>query len=532
MALIGNIVIGLTTSMGGLTKGLGQASGSLGAFGSKVKGLGSGGFSALGDSLGKITPLAQSAMTGVGGLVGTVGKLAAVAGVGLGVGALTAWVKGSIAAADDAGDFAAQLGTTAGSLQALRYAAHMAGSSADTLDGAMLKMGKSLGDAVRNGGPLVKTLDGLGLSAQDLATMDPSEAFTKIAGAISTVKNPAEQASIATEFFGRSATKMLALFSGGPGKLAELTAEAKRLGFALGDEQAAKLGEAQDAMDKLGFATQGLGNVLSVAVVPYLTSVTEGLVEFIAQVTNVEGIFGTFGSVVGDVVENISFAIRNAGSIWEIFQLQAQQAFGNIIAVIETFPENFGKIMAWLGRSWFDLLVDFANAERTVFSNLIENAVEFGKAIWSAIQGDGFEFKWKPLLDGFEATAEAFPELAKPAWISLEDQIAAVGEEIGRRETKRAEDLAKAVEAKSPAKAAAPLTEKGREDPKFADASVLGSQKAYEAVLRFSGRTAGKIDAQARLAKNAEEQVKLQGRIANALEKPRPGSSAEVYAFS
>jgi len=70
----------------------------------------------------------------------------------------------------------------------------------------------------------------------------------------------------------------------------------------------------------------------------------------------------------------------------------------------------------------------------SVFSNLLTNAKNFGAAIWHAIKGEGFEFQWTSLTEGFKSTLTALPQIADrqmgPIEQSLHDQAAAMGQNI------------------------------------------------------------------------------------------------------
>jgi hypothetical protein len=44
-------------------------------------------------------------------------------------------------------------------------------------------------------------------------------------------------------------------------------------------------------------------------------------------------------------------------------------------------------------------------------SNLAKNFKNLGSAIWKWLKGEGLDFEWTPLLDGFENTMEKFPDI-------------------------------------------------------------------------------------------------------------------------
>src|SRR4051794_4296501 len=194
MATIGKIDIGMAVNSAPLNRGLAESRSAVGSFGSSVAGIGS--------------------------------QVATFAGVGLGLGAagLLALTKSSLTSVDAMNDQATQIGTTAGRLGELRYAAKLTGSDTEALDNGLQKMTTNLGHAARQGGPVAATLANLGLKTRDLAAMDPADAFLQIAGAISKVPNPALQASAAMDVFGKGGAGLLNTIKAGPAQLDALTA--------------------------------------------------------------------------------------------------------------------------------------------------------------------------------------------------------------------------------------------------------------------------------------------------------------------
>src|SRR4051812_4255322 len=119
MATIGKIDIAMGVSTAKLSKGLNDAGGMLGDFGSSIAGIGS--------------------------------KIATFGAAGLGVGAagLLALTKSSFGSIDSLNDMAQQIGTTAGRLAELRYAAKQSGTEQESFDAGLQKMTSNLGHAVR-----------------------------------------------------------------------------------------------------------------------------------------------------------------------------------------------------------------------------------------------------------------------------------------------------------------------------------------------------------------------------------------------
>lgn len=236
------------------------------------------------------------------------------------------------------------------------------------------------------------------------------------------------------------------------------------------------------------------------------------------------GVFDSFAAGVQEVVDVVGVAWRNLDLMWEITTIKASEMGMNLVAILETLPENVGRIAAWIGRNWYQLIVDGLTATGTAFMNFGENLSNLAAAVYRFVTDPtaGFEFQWTPLLKGFEATAEALPELVKPALVDLQDEIDRAGNEMADRETKRAEDIAakRAKAAKPVAGQAAAADAGGGSDKSQRFDSADFAYKLQLDLLNGKDDTAKKqLAAQEKIEKNT-------GKIAEAAERPR----AAVFA--
>lgn len=184
-------------------------------------------------------------------------------------------------------------------------------------------------------------------------------------------------------------------------------------------------------------------------------------------------------------VDSVAFVVRNLGAIWQIAQLRTSEFVTNAILWVGTLPENFRRVTEWLGRNWRELLIDLLNFTRVTFTNLVTNAVALGEAIWTAIQGGGFDFTWTPLLDGFISTAEQLPELLRPELVSMQGEIDKVLEGVGRREMERAAAMAKAGGGAPVPKPGAMGEAAAKESEyKLSSAVEIGSKEAYSIIAK------------------------------------------------
>lgn len=67
----------------------------------------------------------------------------------------------------------------------------------------------------------------------------------------------------------------------------------------------------------------------------------------------------------------------------------------------------------FLARNWKDIFNDIYEADKAIFSNLAINIGAFFNAVEGWFRGEGWNFQWTGLLDGFKRTTEEFPEIAE-----------------------------------------------------------------------------------------------------------------------
>lgn len=176
----------------------------------------------------------------------------------------------TIERADALADFAQQIGTTANELKGLRFAAEIAGSSADAIDVALNKMIQKLGQAREGNDEVEQAFLSAGLDVDKLAGKSAVEALKDIADAFTQIPNPADQAALAVDLFGKQGASLLNVLRLGRGGIEELTGEFDDL---TGSVDTAALEEAKDAITRLTTAWDGLWEQLTVFVAPALSTV-------------------------------------------------------------------------------------------------------------------------------------------------------------------------------------------------------------------------------------------------------------------
>lgn len=250
MSLIQKLVVTTEAQTGKLGKGLNSAAGMVAKFAAGAVG----------------------AVTGVGGAIAAVAGSAAI-------GAVVSMVSSAMDSIDELGSSADKLGVGTEALSALRFAAQQSDVEIETLQNGLQKLNAKLGESSLGSKASAQAFIALGLSAEQLAGMGTTEAFTAIAEKIAGIQNPAQQAAAAMSIFGKSGQELLPLLKQGADGIGALEARAKELGLTLNDADVAKVKAANDAIDELKAAFTGVFNIIAVQVAPIVG-------EFAKQITN------------------------------------------------------------------------------------------------------------------------------------------------------------------------------------------------------------------------------------------------------
>lgn len=312
-----------------------RVAGTLAGTGSVLKNLNErSGLPILTASLGLVGDAAKGLGQRIMGIAGLATKVTAA--FGLSAAGLTAFAQSYADATGAIGDVAEQTGISRERFQELSYAAQLSGSSAEELGGALKKMGLTIGNLQGGSKELKKMFDGLQISLKNTngTSKTTDELFDTIVNRISRIKDPALQAKAAVTIFGESATKLLPLLRGGNKGIAEMAAEARRLGVVL-SEDAVQDGEAfGDVLDKLKFAFSGVTNTIGSTLVPTLAKLGEQLTEtFIQYRPAIEQFAKQFA-------ENLPRYLEQTGSaLTELWR-----AFKPVGSTILDLAKNFGTI--------------------------------------------------------------------------------------------------------------------------------------------------------------------------------------------
>lgn len=295
-------------------------------------------------------------------------------------------LKSSMSMIDSQAKMAQSLGTTTESMQVLGRAADLAGVSTGELEQVAMQLTKRLSQAAAGGGPAVKALDQLGLSAEALTAMPLDERIRTINQAIEDTVPAAERAATAAKLFGDRAGLVASRLDSATIKTA--ADEIARFGVAVSDVDADKIEAANDAISGLGLVSRGLANQLTVALAPTLEAIAKKVADVGAWFANLSPEAKRFAGIAVAVT-----AAAGPAAIALGFVATGLAAIASPIGLAIAGLATVGAIGGYLVAQWGGVgaIVDGVKEAWSRFSEGISGyiapALESLKAAWDNIKG-------------------------------------------------------------------------------------------------------------------------------------------------
>lgn len=237
------------------------------------------------DKVGDVGKTGQAAGRKMADAFDLATKALAALGVTLGAAALVGFGRRMLANADAVAKAADKVGLATEALQELRYAAERAGVGQATLDMAMQRFSRRVGEAAQGGGELAGTLEQYGIAVTDAhgRTRSLDDVLDDLADAIAGAGSEQERLRIAFKAFDSEGAALVGTLKNGRQGLAELRQEARDLGLVLDDSL---IREAEAANDELGRLGGTLRTGLTRAfldLAPVLQETAEDLRDFLQE---------------------------------------------------------------------------------------------------------------------------------------------------------------------------------------------------------------------------------------------------------
>jgi hypothetical protein len=161
---------------------------------------------------------ANSALGGMGKILGSVTGGVLALGAGLSAAGVVAFAKGAIDAADNMRDLSQKTGASVEMLSKFGQAANMSGTSIDAVGGAMVKLSRGMAEAAATGkGPAAEALRTLGISAVDASgkIRGADQVMLEVSQRFERMPDGAQKAALAVQLFGKAGADMIPMLNEG-----------------------------------------------------------------------------------------------------------------------------------------------------------------------------------------------------------------------------------------------------------------------------------------------------------------------------
>lgn len=317
---------------------------------------------------------------------------------------------------------ATKLGVSTQAFQKLSFLAQQSDTDVGSLETAMTRLSKSIGEVSLKGGENARVLASLGLSIGSLIGLSPDQQFLKVASALGQITDHTQKVYLGTQLFGRGFSEILPLISEDIGKLSQ---EFDNLGVGLSQSQV----EAVDSLDKtekaLGTLARGFKQQTSANIAGALDIWLTGLKNVIIETNSVADASTTVAGIVVKAMSIMTSSVNELSKAWQNFKssdfaaparaigvaaaalsIQGQNAFAGLTGSELPFPGN-------------DSDANRANALDTIFNKSGQFNPQFNQGLEKAAQDlkamSASLLAGKPAIDGTKNSMTSLQQAANAA---------------------------------------------------------------------------------------------------------------------
>ena len=300
----------------------------------------------LGDAQSKVTETATkiSDITNKMGLAFAVTGAAITAGLGL-------MVKSTVEYNEEMLKTSERTGVAIETLSKLKFVADQTESSFEAVANGLKFLQRNTFEAINGNQDLADTFEFLGVQLKDVngQTRDTEKLFLDLADRFTKIQDPAQKTAIAMQIFGRSGAELIPILNLGSRGIADLSAEAEKLGIVLTRDNAVAIDQFGDKAAELKNALGGLFLTISVQLMPMLTELANKSAEFAKNVID-------WANENKDLVQTLAQAAFWLG-VWFTTLGVVVPLMGQLVLL----TANLGKGLAFLsGLSLFGLTTSVA----------------------------------------------------------------------------------------------------------------------------------------------------------------------------
>jgi len=371
-------------------------------------------------------PLLSASFAKVGGFlksaISTIVKSALAMGAAFTV-ALSAITIKTMSSIDALGKMSSKIGTTAGSLAKLQFAAEQTGVSAETMGMAMQRFTRRAAEAARGTGEAKGALKELNLSAAELIKMPLEDQVLALSKSFDKVETSADKVRLAMKLFDSEGVALVNTLGAGSDGLQAMFSDAEALGLVLSEDAVDGVEAANDSMNRLKTLFVGFSRQAVAAFAPAIDEIAKSLTEL--------GLKAADGDVqnIGEVIAKS--IVDGLVSVLEVIQ-KMMNAFGEMAHEIKKIYRNFfpSKEMEADKKRLNDLFstpIEDINLFSDKQYELFEAEIAALKNKIAGEEGDFIPFDFSELIAGLVRVKDAIGVVGE-AVEPVIDEIATLGE--------------------------------------------------------------------------------------------------------
>jgi len=207
---------------------------------------------------------------------------------------------------------AQKIGISTEAVQELGYAASTTGVSTEELQIGFTKMAKGLEEFRTKGtGPVGEALLALKIPLKEIKNDSPDQLLSTLADKFAAMPDGIHKTASAVDVFGRSGANLIPLLNKGGAGIADLRAEAERLGIVVDGKTTESFKELEETSMRVHGAITGFKNTLAIALLPTISKLADGLFKWVEA--NKEVIASDVKSFVDGLATAFGFASDAVG---------------------------------------------------------------------------------------------------------------------------------------------------------------------------------------------------------------------------
>jgi hypothetical protein len=334
------------------------------------------------------------------------------------------------------GNTALRLGTDFETIQILDEAARRSGVSIDALATGIQKLAVNIDEARSGTGKAADAFRELGISQEQLATLDPATLAQETAKALQAIEDPARRAALATETLGKAGLTLVPVFNA----IGESEVALKRFAAAISEVDLDRISSLGSAFDNVKTSLGGLGQSIVLPFAGAVEGASNLFADFIGTVSRLAQAIGTvltpmldtlgkafdkFGGIfrtINDYLDSFGFtSIKVAGNAKE-FRAEVQEdtkALQELTKAIESGNDALNSAInkaAEFGQAGFDAAYQFQQALAELKEQAAEenyNGEQYARAVANATVE--YEKQITAIAKVADATKKAADEAKKKA---------------------------------------------------------------------------------------------------------------------